>query len=149
MPRRMPLAFLTLSLSLLATCAHEPPRPSSGMARLIIKCSFMCERSPTGELVDDGLPLGDWTVVHGDRPLPDTRVIHGHVHPSFRLGANLSAPCYLVAPRRLILPAFSADAAGVNVLTDADRADQRCLVCAGARVLDFGKVRQWQKAPRR
>jgi len=62
----MPLAFLTLSLSLLATCAHEPPRPSSGMARLIIKCSFMCERSPTGELVDDGLPLGDALVVIDD-----------------------------------------------------------------------------------
>jgi hypothetical protein len=66
MPRRIPLAFLTLSLSLLARCAHGPPRPPSGMARLIIKCCFMCERSPTGELLDHGLPLGDALVFIDD-----------------------------------------------------------------------------------
>jgi metallophosphoesterase superfamily enzyme len=97
-------------------------------------------------LYPDGLPLDDWTVLHGDRPLPDGPVLHGHVHPSFRLGRQLGAPCYLVSPRRIVLPAFSPDAAGVNVLAGPGWADYRCMVSTGVKVLDFGPVRQWLKA---
>src|SRR5262245_21362900 len=66
MPRRLPLAVLQVPLALLATCAHGPQRPPPGMARLIIQCCFMCERSPYGELIDHGLSLGDALVFIDD-----------------------------------------------------------------------------------
>jgi putative SbcD/Mre11-related phosphoesterase len=97
-------------------------------------------------LYPDGLPLGEWTVVHGDRALPSTPVVQGHAHPCFRLGGELGAPCFLVSPRRIILPAFSPDAAGVNVLSDSAWSELHCLVCSSDKVLDFGPARQWQKS---
>jgi len=39
------------------------------------------------------------------------------------------------------LPAFSCDAAGVNVLGDPRWAKFRCHVITGERVLDFGEVK--------
>jgi hypothetical protein len=40
----------------------------------------------------------------------------------------------------LILPAFSPDAAGANVLNGSDRSAYRCCAIAGTDVLDFGKL---------
>ncbi len=81
-----------------------------------------------------GVLLGGWHVRHGDGRLPDGNVVHGHEHPCLRWAPRnrvirprpfdgqqsqnaLEGPCYLVGPQRLVLPAFSADAAGVNVLS--------------------------------
>ncbi len=88
----------------------------------------------------DGLEVGGWRIVHGDGPLPSGGIIHGHVHPCLRWGNGILAPCYLVNRRRIILPAFSRDAAGVNVLGVAAWRSYRCWVPAGDRVLDFGTV---------
>jgi metallophosphoesterase superfamily enzyme len=52
----------------------------------------------------------------------------------------VAAPCYLQRRDRLVLPAFSRDAAGVNVLSDARWQEYRCWIIAGDRVLDFGEV---------
>ena len=84
--------------------------------------------------------LGDWLVVHGDGRLPGGALVHGHEHPWVRWTEHLSAPCYLVGVERLVLPAFSADAAGVNVLGAQRWRAYRCCVIAGDRVLDFGAV---------
>src|SRR5262249_61994199 len=62
----------------------------------------------------DGVLLGDWRVVHGDGDWPEGRSVCGHFHPWLRRG-QISAPCYLVGERTVVLPAFSPDAAGVNV----------------------------------
>jgi putative SbcD/Mre11-related phosphoesterase len=88
---------------------------------------------------EGGVRLGRWRVCHGDAPLPAAPVVHGHFHPCLRW-ANLKAPCYLVSAKRLVLPAFSADAAGVNVLRDRRWAGYRCYAVAGGEVLDFGEV---------
>jgi putative SbcD/Mre11-related phosphoesterase len=88
----------------------------------------------------EGLRLLEWHVVHGDGELPEAPVVQGHEHPWFRWRGRLSAPCYLVGARRLVLPAYSDDAAGVNVRGDRRWRDCRCLVIAGDEVLDFGEV---------
>jgi hypothetical protein len=94
----------------------------------------------------EGVRLGDWRVVHGDGDLPDGPVVQGHEHPWFRWRGRLSAPCYLVAARRLVLPAYSEDAAGVNVCGERRWRDFRCLVIAGDRVLDFGLLGELRHA---
>ena len=92
----------------------------------------LCETPPV---------LGRWRVVHGDAPLPDAPVVQGHLHPCLRLSApRLSAPCYLLGERNLVLPAYSADAAGVNVLAAREWGGCRCYAIAGERVLDFGEL---------
>jgi putative SbcD/Mre11-related phosphoesterase len=61
-----------------------------------------------------GVVLGRWRVVHGDVASTAKRLVLGHWHPVVHhQGRRL--PCYLVGPQRLVLPAFSADAAGQPV----------------------------------
>lgn len=88
-------------------------------------------------LCPDGVALGDWQVVHGDRPTAAARVVQGHLHPCARWG-RLAAPCFLAAAHHLVLPAFSREAAGGNVLGDARWRGYRVGVIAGDEVLDFG-----------
>jgi metallophosphoesterase superfamily enzyme len=94
--------------------------------------------------------LGRWRVVHGDGPLPAGPVVQGHEHPSIAWRNGPGGPCFLLAPDRLILPAYSLDAAGVNVLGVRHWRDFRCWVIAGREVLDLGPVstlpRQYQDA---
>jgi hypothetical protein len=92
--------------------------------------------------------LGDWHIAHGDGELPAGRVVQGHEHPLMRWGNGLTAPCYLVAERHIVLPAYSADAAGVNVLHSDRWSEYRCGAIAGADVLDFGKLRDIRPQPR-
>jgi putative SbcD/Mre11-related phosphoesterase len=89
----------------------------------------------------DGVDVGGWRVVHGDAELPTGPAVFGHFHPWLRWSRGVEGPCYLVAPDRLVLPAFSADAAGVNVLRDRRWRAYRCCVTAGEKVLDFGELR--------
>ncbi len=100
------------------------------------------DRGLSGEMLPlcpEGLSLGGWHVVHGDRALPAGPVVQGHEHPCLRW-KGLTAACYLMGPGRLVLPAFSGDAAGVNVLGQTRWAGFRCGVIAGEEVLDFGQV---------
>ena len=93
-------------------------------------------------LEKDGVELGRWLVVHGDREGPQRPTVQGHEHPWFRWRGRLSGPCYLVGPTRLVLPAYSRDAAGANVVGKERWADYRCCVIAGGEVLDFGELRR-------
>jgi hypothetical protein len=86
----------------------------------------------------DGVTLGRWRVIHGDLQTSVGAIVQGHEHPWARWSRQIGGPCYLVHAERLILPAFSRDAAGVNVLADPRWAAFRCCVVAGERVLDFG-----------
>ena len=88
----------------------------------------------------NGVQVGGWHVRHGDARLPRGRVIMGHLHPCLTWATRRTSPCYLVGPRRIVLPAFSAEARGVNVLGCRSWAELRCLAIAGDRVLDFGPV---------
>jgi uncharacterized protein len=99
--------------------------------------------SPASHLlpvVEEGVRLGDWRVLHGHGRLGRDRVVLGHIHPCLTWARRRTAPCYLIGPRRLVLPAFSADARGVNVLRDRRWRSFRCGVIAGEDVLDFGPV---------
>jgi putative SbcD/Mre11-related phosphoesterase len=87
-----------------------------------------------------GFELGGWQVIHGDGEPACGRVVQGHEHPWLRWSNQLSAPCYLVEEQRLVLPAFSLDAAGGNVLSGQRWDSCCCYVIAGDRVLDFGPV---------
>ncbi len=88
----------------------------------------------------DGVELGAWRVVHGDRAPTEGPTVQGHEHPYLRLGGGAEGPCFLVAPGHLVLPAYSADAAGGNVLRQGRWAKYRCAVIAGEKVLDFGEL---------
>lgn len=88
----------------------------------------------------EGVRLGQWAVAHGDGELPSGAVIQGHEHPWLRWRPGVEGACYLVKEDHLVLPAYSADAAGGNVLGQARWARYRACVIAGARVLDFGPV---------
>jgi putative SbcD/Mre11-related phosphoesterase len=96
-----------------------------------------------GRLRGETLDVAGWTIGHGHRPIAAERTISGHLHPVFRHG-RAAAPCFLVAPTRIILPAFSPNAAGWNVATGPplgprlDLKDLRCVVAEGTDVLDFG-----------
>lgn len=61
-----------------------------------------------------GYDLAGWHIVHGDGPLETERIIAGHWHPAVRWQRR-KLPCFLAKRHRLILPAFSLDAAGVEL----------------------------------
>jgi metallophosphoesterase superfamily enzyme len=88
----------------------------------------------------EGLDLGGWRVVHGDGVLPEGRIVQGHEHPRAQWRGGVGGPCYLVGECRLVLPACSPDAAGVNVIGVRRWRDFRCCVIAGDQVLDFGPL---------
>ncbi len=93
----------------------------------------------------DGCTIGRWRILHGDGPAPDGPVVHGHEHPCVRWSARAAGPCYLVGEDRLVLPAFSQDAAGVNILNARKWLKFRCCDIAGDRVLEFGELEALQK----
>jgi putative SbcD/Mre11-related phosphoesterase len=105
----------------------------------------------------EGIRLGGWQVIHGDGLTPGGPVVQGHEHPWLRwsppsrairprvfnrqnASSAIDGPCYLVSGERLILPAFSRDAAGVNVLSVARWRSFRCYAIAADEVLDLGEV---------
>ena len=85
-----------------------------------------------------------WTIGHGHLPLPGSKTISGHIHPIFRF-EGLSAPCFLVQRKAVLLPAFSRNAAGLDVLSRRVASQfrgesPRCLVSTGEEILDFGTL---------
>ena len=88
----------------------------------------------------DGVDLGGWHIVHGDGERGKGAIVQGHEHPYLRCRGGAEGPCYLVAPGHVVLPAFSRDAAGGNVLGRSRWSAYRCFVIAGKNVLDFGEM---------
>jgi uncharacterized protein len=90
------------------------------------------------------LEVDGWTIGHGHRPIDAPRTIRGHDHPVLRVG-GVTAPCFLVGPTTIVLPAFSPNAAGGNVAAESPPGDQcdgtlHCVVASGAEWLDFGPI---------
>ena len=88
--------------------------------------------------------VAGWTIGHGHRPIDGAQRISGHHHPVFRY-QGIAAACFLVGPGRIILPAFSSNAAGCDIVSAAVpkewlAAPLRCLVSTGCEVLDFGPL---------
>jgi putative SbcD/Mre11-related phosphoesterase len=88
--------------------------------------------------------IAGWTIAHGHRRLTGPNRISGHHHPVFRFRGN-SARCFLVGPGRIVLPAFSSDAAGCDVVSAAVPREWlagslHCLVSTGDDMLDFGPL---------
>ena len=88
--------------------------------------------------------VAGWTIAHGHQPFDGAQKISGHHHPVFRW-QGIAAPCFLVGPGRIVLPAFSSNAAGCDVLSAAAPREWsavpfRCLVSTGCEVLDFGPL---------
>jgi putative SbcD/Mre11-related phosphoesterase len=109
----------------------------------------LARAEPSLPVRPDGVRLGEWLVVHGDGPLPPGRLVLGHFHPFLRWSNRVAAPCYLIGEERVVLPAFSLDAAGGNVLGARRWRGYRCAVVAGDSVLDFGEVSRLSAARRR
>lgn len=94
-----------------------------GLGALLHECAIALEMESAAYL--DGHLL-----LHGDAApssrgshevSPGNRIFIGHEHPAIRLGdgvASVKCPCFLVGPRVVVLPAFSAWAAGSNVRQD-------------------------------
>lgn len=102
---------------------HDPRRPSS----LALTCV-----------------VAGWTIGHGNRPIAGDRLIFGHHHPVLRM-EGLTAPCFLVGPKTIALPAFSPNAAGLNILSTSlpeplREKSLRCVAGMGLELLDFGPV---------
>jgi putative SbcD/Mre11-related phosphoesterase len=90
------------------------------------------------------LEVAGWTVAHGHRPIQAVRSITGHLHPVLRAG-GLTAPCFVVGPGSIVLPAFTPNAAGLPVGSAAAPAgwlqgDIRCVAGLGGELLDFGPL---------
>jgi putative SbcD/Mre11-related phosphoesterase len=94
----------------------------------------------------ESIEAGGWTIAHGHVPVAAARCIVGHEHPVLR-AAGVTAPCFLVGDHRIVLPAFSPNAAGCNVASCRRSqpagwrdASLRCVVASGSEWLDFGPV---------
>jgi uncharacterized protein len=105
-------------------------------------------RSPRASAGPSPLPasctVDGWTIGHGHQPMVGDRTISGHLHPVFR-AAGVGSPCFLVGPGRIVLPAFSPNAAGFDVVTARVPREWleiplRCLVSTGDELLDFGPL---------
>jgi putative SbcD/Mre11-related phosphoesterase len=97
--------------------------------------------------------IAGWTIVHGHRPMRGARTMSGHHHPVLRVGRT-SAPCFLVGPGRIVLPALSANAAGRDIATSPLPAELRgrslrCIVSTGSELLDFGTLVELRRRLRR
>jgi uncharacterized protein len=111
------------------------------------------DRSLAGPLFEQSRPaysmpmtctIAGWTIGHGHRPIRGTRTMSGHHHPVLRV-EKTSAPCFLVGPGRIVLPALSANAAGCDVARARLPAEWkgrslRCIVSTGSELLDFGTL---------
>jgi len=88
------------------------------------------------------IEVAGWTIHHGHRAVPARRTISGHHHPVLRSG-SVTAPCFIVGPDRIVLPAFTPNAAGLPVGSPRMppewlQADYRCIAGLGGELLDFG-----------
>lgn len=88
--------------------------------------------------------VAGWTIAHGHQPIKAQKSISGHHHPVLRAD-GLTAPCFLVGPRTIVLPAFTPNAAGLPIHSAGTpepwmRDKLRCVAGLGGELLDFGPL---------
>lgn len=102
------------------------------------------DRDRDRESLPESVEVAGWTIAHGDRPIAAKRSITGHLHPVLK-GFGISVPCILAGERGIVLPAFSANAAGLGVIRGKRPARgldgrMRCLAGVDGALLDFGPL---------
>ena len=100
--------------------------------------------SPLAGPMPSTCTVSSWTLGHGHVPIGGERTVSGHHHPVLRVERTV-APCFVVGPGRIVLPAFSSNAAGCDVATarlplDWKKQPLRCIVSTGSDLLDFGTL---------
>ena len=86
------------------------------------------------DLVDEPWTVGPFAFCHHPDIEVDGYVLAGHVHPAFVLATRfdtLRLPCFLVGPRRMILPSFGAFTGGHTVRPEPG---ERIFVSSGEAV---------------
>ncbi len=96
-------------------------------------------KSESWPVFPEGFMLDGWRILHGHEEIPPGPVVHGHVHPSLRWQGR-KLPCFLVCSNRIVLPAYSLDAAGVNVAKDPTWHGNRCFAIREGRMVDVGAL---------
>ena len=99
----------------------------------------MDDRNQLGLFCPEGITLDGWQVLHGNEKLPEGPVVHGHIHPALRRNGR-KVPCFLAGRKRLVLPAYSQDAAGVHIAKDRTWHGFRCYAISRGKVMDVGCV---------
>jgi putative SbcD/Mre11-related phosphoesterase len=147
---REPIAHLIVAGDLVES-ARPCPRTAADLRRLrdwldrldvsLTVLEGNHDRSPS---LPANCTIGGWTIGHGHRPLSGDRTISGHLHPVVRV-AGSSAPCFLAGPGRIILPAFSRNAAGLDIVTARVPPEwleipMRCIASTGDDLLDLGPL---------
>lgn len=94
--------------------------------------------------------LAGWLIHHGheNSALNEAEVsgrVMGHWHPA-ACWQGRRYRAFLTSPDKIILPAFSADAAGIDLFRGRSSQleawrEYRCLICLDRSLLDFGKLR--------
>jgi metallophosphoesterase superfamily enzyme len=147
---RMPLDRLIVAGDLLessAPCARTR-HDREGFERWLAEREVRLERLAGNH--DPGAStsamIAGWTIGHGHQALSGDRRIIGHHHPVLR-----GAPCFLVGPALIVLPAFSFNAAGLDVARKSLPRDLRDhslhgLASTERELLDFGLVERIAKA---
>lgn len=85
----------------------------------------------------DGVLVGTWLAVHGHQPHASQDIVCGHFHPCVRRRGR-KYPCYLTGPQTLILPAYSAEAAGADISRNEAWTQWQSWPISAGRVLDPG-----------
>ncbi len=87
--------------------------------------------------------IGGWTITHGHRQVAESKIVIGHHHPALR-ASGIVAPCFVVDENTIMLPAFSENAAGLDLLNgplpNLIRPSMRCVAGLGRELLDFGPL---------
>jgi putative SbcD/Mre11-related phosphoesterase len=98
-----------------ACCFHVCLR-NMGIEMTVVPGNHDPNLVAVGLPVEERVTIGGWRIVHGSGPLPRCRVICGHYHPALRVDGR-HVPCFLIGRRHMVLPAFSLDARGANVMS--------------------------------
>ena len=100
--------------------------------------------APVASRLPSSCVVDGWTIAHGHQPIDAEQTVSGHFHPVIR-AEGIVAPCFLAGPGRIVLPAFSPNAAGCDVLNGPIPRDWldgslRCIASTGSDLLDFGPL---------
>jgi putative SbcD/Mre11-related phosphoesterase len=99
---------------------------------------------PRRPALSQTIEVAGWTIGHGHHPIPGVRVVLGHHHPVLK-AAGLAAPCFLYGPSAIVLPAFSPNAAGLDVRSTrlsrwVKGRPLRCAAALDGAIFDFGPL---------
>lgn len=100
-----------------------------------------------------------WLLIHGDKPpVPGTRAIIGHLHPSIHLGGDATVPAFVAARSLVVVPALTPYSPGLGVLSDeclealapynVRGPDLHVVAATSERVYPFGTLSRLREALR-